>query len=436
MPSWRPAAFAFFGLLRLTTTGSSSPERTGPFQPYPAKFDLSTLPDKTVSYFISDQPPGKLVDGDNYDALVSQIRLAAETWNGVTTSDIRLRFGGFSTIGATPQATPGIDVVFDDNMPPGLLAQTMPSLPDGCGRSDQRPRLRADPALQAAVAQRSDRQAAGQLFGSFLPDHGARVRAHPGLAAFHGFGDHVHFDHARHHQGAAAVGGRYRRNLDALPHGGVRGLHGQHHRPGSVKRERGEHGERGGAFLERDGDRDADQSRRQLSYRWHSARAIITCTRSRCLRRSRTRRTPAAIVPPSDSHGGSFAAFTGFAGQFFPHTRDWTQAATTTVNAGASAAERQLRRGPARAAPRVYDMNILAYLGPSGKEAYVHAPSLVSGFRGWMVFNAPGTLVRNTPTLTPGLSVSTIGPAAQHGTGSTSATSSPDISIRLWTPIR
>ena len=48
---------------------------------------------------------------------------------------------------------------------------------------------------------------------------------------------------------------------------------------------------------------------------------------------------PAAIVPPSDSHGGTFAAFTGFAGQFFPHTRDWRQAATTTVTAGASAGD-------------------------------------------------------------------------------------------------
>jgi len=54
------------------------PGRTGPFKAYPAKFDLSALPDKTVSYFISDKPPGKLVDGDKYDALVSQIRLAAD----------------------------------------------------------------------------------------------------------------------------------------------------------------------------------------------------------------------------------------------------------------------------------------------------------------------------------------------------------------------
>src|SRR5512132_3515872 len=80
-------------------------------QPYPAKFDLSALPDRTISFFISDKAPGKLVDGDNYDALVSQIRLAAESWNGVATSDLRLRFGGFAAIGA-PQAAPGIDVVF------------------------------------------------------------------------------------------------------------------------------------------------------------------------------------------------------------------------------------------------------------------------------------------------------------------------------------
>ena len=45
-----------------------------------------------------------------------------------------------------------------------------------------------------------------------------------------------------------------------------------------------------------------------------------------------------------------------------------------------------------RSGPSIYDMNILGYLGPAGKEAYVHMPPLVSGYRGWMVFAAPGTL--------------------------------------------
>ena len=93
------------------------------------------------------------MDGDNYDALVSQIRLAAETWNGVATSDIRLRFGGFETFGAA-QATPGIDVVFDDDMPPGLLAQTFPSTPKDLGDLTKGPGF--VPILRSKLQLRSD----------------------------------------------------------------------------------------------------------------------------------------------------------------------------------------------------------------------------------------------------------------------------------------
>jgi len=49
-------------------------------------------------------------------------------WNGVASSALRLRFGGFSTVGLA-QNTPGIDIVFDEDMPPGLLAQTTPTFP-------------------------------------------------------------------------------------------------------------------------------------------------------------------------------------------------------------------------------------------------------------------------------------------------------------------
>ena len=92
-----------------------------------AKFDLNALPDgHTVSYFISDQGPGPVMAGDSYQAIVSQIRLAAAAWNGVASSDLRLAFGGIAST-ATQQLSPGIDVVFDDNMPPGLLAQSLPT---------------------------------------------------------------------------------------------------------------------------------------------------------------------------------------------------------------------------------------------------------------------------------------------------------------------
>ena len=94
------------------------------------------------------------MDGDNYDALVSQIRRAAETWNGVATSDVRVRFGGFETLGAAPQATPGIDVVFDDDMPPGLLAQTFPSSPKDIGDLTKGPGF--VPILRSKLQLRSD----------------------------------------------------------------------------------------------------------------------------------------------------------------------------------------------------------------------------------------------------------------------------------------
>lgn len=97
--------------------------RTAPFTPIPEKFDLSLLPNKTVRYFISDQGPTAYPPGDDFTGLVSQIQLAAKAWNDVASSDLRLAFGGFEAPG-TPQSAAGIDVVFDPDLPPGLLGQT------------------------------------------------------------------------------------------------------------------------------------------------------------------------------------------------------------------------------------------------------------------------------------------------------------------------
>ncbi len=89
--------------------------------PIPFKFDLNALQNKTVFYFISDQGPSPLAPGDSFAAVISQIRLAGRQWNDVPSSDLRLAFGGLETFGST-QNTPGIDVVFDDDVPPGLAA--------------------------------------------------------------------------------------------------------------------------------------------------------------------------------------------------------------------------------------------------------------------------------------------------------------------------
>ena len=96
--------------------------RFGPYLQIPEKFDLTSIPNKTVYFQISDQGPDQLAQGDSFASIISQIRAAAKVWNDVDSSDLRLAFGGLESA-STLQASPGIDVIFDD-LPPGVLAQS------------------------------------------------------------------------------------------------------------------------------------------------------------------------------------------------------------------------------------------------------------------------------------------------------------------------
>jgi hypothetical protein len=95
--------------------------RTGPFTPVYDRFDLTTLPNKTVSFYISERGPSQFAPGDTLAAVVSQVRAAANAWNAVDTSEIKLAFGGQSTAGQTAN-TPWIEVEFSDELPPGIIA--------------------------------------------------------------------------------------------------------------------------------------------------------------------------------------------------------------------------------------------------------------------------------------------------------------------------
>src|SRR5271169_3446290 len=70
------------------------PNHTGSFVPVQAKYDLTALTNNTVYFFISDQGPSALVPGDSFPALVSELRAAAEVWDSVPTSGLRVAFGG------------------------------------------------------------------------------------------------------------------------------------------------------------------------------------------------------------------------------------------------------------------------------------------------------------------------------------------------------
>lgn len=98
-----------------------------PFEPVYWKFDLNSIPNRTVPVLIAGEGPVAQAPGDSFAALVTQIQLAARTWNDVPSSALRVSFGGFFTPG-TPHSTPVIEVVFDE-LPPGVVALGGPTRP-------------------------------------------------------------------------------------------------------------------------------------------------------------------------------------------------------------------------------------------------------------------------------------------------------------------
>ena len=93
-----------------------------PFTALYEKFDLTALPNKTVTVYVSDVVPN-ISGNDSFASVLSQVKEAAAQWNAVSVSDLRVAFGGLESAGQAPN-TPGIDVVFTDELPAGVLAQT------------------------------------------------------------------------------------------------------------------------------------------------------------------------------------------------------------------------------------------------------------------------------------------------------------------------
>jgi uncharacterized protein (TIGR03437 family) len=102
---------------------------SAPYSPIPEKFDLRALPDKTVTFFVSDAGPTQYTATDSFASVLAEIRSAAQIWNSVATSDLRVAFGGLNTAG-TSQSAPGGEVVFEE-LPPGLEAFAGPASKDG-----------------------------------------------------------------------------------------------------------------------------------------------------------------------------------------------------------------------------------------------------------------------------------------------------------------
>jgi hypothetical protein len=101
--------------------------RFAPFNPIRAQFNLAALPNNTVSFYVTDSGPSIYYPNDSFGSVLGEIKQALAVWNSVSSSNLRVAFGGLESQSQAPQNTPGADIVFDDL--PGLLGMGTPNLP-------------------------------------------------------------------------------------------------------------------------------------------------------------------------------------------------------------------------------------------------------------------------------------------------------------------
>ncbi len=94
------------------------PTASPPFPRAIEKFDLASLIDGTVYFFVSRDGP-QLAANDSYEALVSQARQALSLWDSVPSSQLRVAYGGISE-GLPDTAAPGGEILFAE-LPPGVI---------------------------------------------------------------------------------------------------------------------------------------------------------------------------------------------------------------------------------------------------------------------------------------------------------------------------
>jgi uncharacterized protein (TIGR03437 family) len=102
-------------------------------QPYnlelvPTKFDLTRLPNSTVTFYVTDSGPASFAPGDSFGSVLGEVKQALAAWNAVPTLALHIAFSGIESANQYQNAnTPGGQVVFTD-LPPGLLGLGTPNV--------------------------------------------------------------------------------------------------------------------------------------------------------------------------------------------------------------------------------------------------------------------------------------------------------------------
>lgn len=385
--------------------------RSAPFNGVPAIFNLASLRNNTVSYFISDQTPVGLTAGDSVANLVSQIQAAAAVWNTVPTSTIRVAFGGYSAIGqpqTAPQATPGIDVVFDDDdVPPGLAAITNLTW------------LQSDVNAVANGA-------------TFVPIRRSTISLRRNLTSIfplasyddvffmivaHEFGHALGLQHTLTSGIMATTYTSATTKSAPLSPDDVAGISllypTQTYQQGT--------GTIAGAVLvagkgvnmanvvalSANGTAISTLTNPDGSYQIQGVPPGQYYVYASPLPPPQAGESyPDNIVPPEDALGNPFPAQIGFDTEFAPGTRNLGQATVVTVNAGGASTGVNCNLQP-RPGPAFSYVETWGYVG----QIAVASPPLVSGARQYLVFGGPLGIASST-ALAPGLNVTAIGAAA------------------------